>query len=915
LEPWFVYVARCADGTLYVGVARDVAARIARHDAGKGARYTRGRGPLRVLATRRCATRGDALRLEWALKQLPREDKLAMAGSPRKLAALARTCVSALVALALASAAPAARAQVVAAEPAAPVEAPFPEGAPPLEVQVVLQLVVDAGGAVESAIATSRTPADAPEAFDAAAVAAVKATRFAPSTRDGRPIRSRVEYVVVFHPPRPPAPAPPAPPPGAEPGAAQPLSTTEPDEDYAQVVQVRGAGWSSPRGLGDVRVKRELLEASPRQQTSEMLSAAPGFFVDHEDGEGLGNDVYLRGFDVEHGSGVEMRVGSIPLNVPLHIQGQGYADANFLLPEVVRSIRVLEGPYDPRQGDAAIVGSAYFDLGVADRGYRLSSSYGSFHQYRVAGVAAPAEADEETFAAFAVRETDGFGQNRAGRSASLNAQYGFDLGARDHVRLLATAYGSRFSLAGVVRQDDVDSGRIAYDGSYPLAGGQGVQSSRVILGADLDHVTAAGARFEFAPWMMWTDFVARQNFTGNLESSRIDPSVAGLGDLFESTNVETAVGLTARFHTAPVHLGETVEVVGEPGVTFRAGHTDQSRSLLVPDTLLVWDRRIDAALETLDAGAYLDLDVRLLKRLRISGGPRVDLLAVSVDDRLAGAGASSSAPAGILPGARTDVAGVAVGPRVTVAYEATPVIVPVVSYGQGFRSLDAASLTEGARPYSLVRSVEGGVRLQADRERLVTTVSAFSTWVENELVFEAADGGFETEQASVRRGLVGSVIARPFDWLLASGALSVTSATFSTLVAGVGHYVPSIPPVLFRADVTARGVLARLRCGPLSGRVGAGYTLLSGRHLTDTVVGATSHVLNAGAAARCGPVELGVDAFNVLGLQYPDDEAVYVSNWSASSPAGTTAQPPASVARHITAAPPRSAIATLSLYF
>ena len=90
-----------------------------------------------------------------------------------------------------------------------------------------------------------------------------------------------------------------------------------------------------------MRIKRELLEASPRQQTSEMLSAAPGFFVDHEDGEGLGNDVFLRGFDLEHGSGIEMRVGNIPINQPVHVQGQGYADANFIIPEVVRSIRVL----------------------------------------------------------------------------------------------------------------------------------------------------------------------------------------------------------------------------------------------------------------------------------------------------------------------------------------------------------------------------------------------------------------------------------------------------------------------------------------------------------------------------------------------------------------------------------------------
>ncbi len=91
-ERWFVYVARCADATLYIGIARDVAARIAAHDAGRGARYTRGRGPLEVLATRRCAGKGDALRLELALKRLGRSEKLAVVASRRKLGSLAKAC-------------------------------------------------------------------------------------------------------------------------------------------------------------------------------------------------------------------------------------------------------------------------------------------------------------------------------------------------------------------------------------------------------------------------------------------------------------------------------------------------------------------------------------------------------------------------------------------------------------------------------------------------------------------------------------------------------------------------------------------------------------------------------------------------------------------------------------------------------
>src|SRR3954469_24390143 len=82
-DSWFVYVARCADGTLYTGIARDVAARIAAHDAGRGARYTRGRGPLVVCATRRCDSHGQALRLELAIKRLTRLEKQRLAQGRR----------------------------------------------------------------------------------------------------------------------------------------------------------------------------------------------------------------------------------------------------------------------------------------------------------------------------------------------------------------------------------------------------------------------------------------------------------------------------------------------------------------------------------------------------------------------------------------------------------------------------------------------------------------------------------------------------------------------------------------------------------------------------------------------------------------------------------------------------------------
>ncbi|HDS1510980.1 GIY-YIG nuclease family protein [Stenotrophomonas maltophilia] len=80
--PWFLYLLECRDGSYYAGISTDVEARFAAHQAGKGARYTRARPPLRVLAVREYPDRAAASRAEWQLKQQPRERKLAWLQAP-----------------------------------------------------------------------------------------------------------------------------------------------------------------------------------------------------------------------------------------------------------------------------------------------------------------------------------------------------------------------------------------------------------------------------------------------------------------------------------------------------------------------------------------------------------------------------------------------------------------------------------------------------------------------------------------------------------------------------------------------------------------------------------------------------------------------------------------------------------------
>lgn len=72
---WTVYLLECSDGSLYTGVAVDVARRVEEHNRGAGARYTRGRGPVRVVATSRPLGKRAAFRLEYHVKQQPPRGK------------------------------------------------------------------------------------------------------------------------------------------------------------------------------------------------------------------------------------------------------------------------------------------------------------------------------------------------------------------------------------------------------------------------------------------------------------------------------------------------------------------------------------------------------------------------------------------------------------------------------------------------------------------------------------------------------------------------------------------------------------------------------------------------------------------------------------------------------------------------
>ena len=87
----------------------------------------------------------------------------------------------------------------------------------------------------------------------------------------------------------------------------------------------------------------------------------PGLIVTQHSGEGKANQYFLRGFNLDHGTDLAISVDGMPVNMPTHGHGQGYADINFMIPELIQSVNVRKGPYFADVGDFGSAGSVAID--------------------------------------------------------------------------------------------------------------------------------------------------------------------------------------------------------------------------------------------------------------------------------------------------------------------------------------------------------------------------------------------------------------------------------------------------------------------------------------------------------------------------------------------------------------------------
>ena len=174
--------------------------------------------------------------------------------------------------------------------------------------------------------------------------------------------------------------------------------------------------------------------------------------------------MFLRGFDAHEGQDLEFTVDGVPINDTGNYHGNGYADTHFIIPELIHSVRVLEGPYAPQQGNFAVAGSADYHLGLDRRGLTSEYSVGNFGTQRLLLLWGPSDAPAGTFAGAEYYTTDGFGTNRQAKRGTATAQWETPLG-RGTLRINATAYFTEYNNAGVVREDDYETGRVGFYGT------------------------------------------------------------------------------------------------------------------------------------------------------------------------------------------------------------------------------------------------------------------------------------------------------------------------------------------------------------------------------------------------------------------------------------------------------------------
>lgn len=851
---------------------------------------------------------------------------------------LVAVAVAGFVSAARAQTAPPAPTNVTPPAPLSHVDAVYPASAlaSRKHADVVLAVTVDADGHVSKVDVLQSAGAD----LDEAAIVAARQWIFTPAMRAGKPIASRIRVPFHFAPPAPP-PEMVTPPPSKEPETPTQIAVPQapapapapaaPAPAVEEPEEVNVHGRSSPPSVGasDFNLHIGQLANVPRQNASEMLKLAPGVLLTNEGGEGHAEQVFLRGFDAREGQDLEFTVGGVPINESGNLHGNGYADTHFIIPELVQQLRVVEGPFDPRQGNYAVAGSADYQLGLEKRGLTAKYTAGSFGTQRMLVMWGPSGESEHTFAAAEAYKTDGFGQNRDAQRGSAYAQYEGALGKSGSYRITSQVYTTTYHAAGVIKESDYDSGAKGFYDTYDP--NQGGDSFRASISGDLEK-KAGSTLFGQNFFVIKRTMRLREDFTGFLLDVQQpwQTSHGQRGDLIDLNVDELTIGGRGFARLQGKAFGFTQQLeLGYFARYDQAGGVQQRLAAANLDPYAT-DTNLESNLG--DVGLYGAADLRLLEWLSLRGGLRADVFSFDVDNLCAHQSISNPAPqtlpppldnscmsqldSGVYvePNQRADTVSTAVLPKGSVILGPFSHLTFSASYGQGVRSIDPGYITQDvATPFASINAYEGGAAYAgpAGPVTLVARSVFFSTHVDKDYIFDQTVGRNVIGVGTTRVGWVGAVRATG-DWFDESANVTFVKSTYDD----THLLVPYVPDIVVRSDTAVwHDLPLQFQGTPLRGALGAGITYVGQRPLPFGALSGTIFTIDGNATVAWTNYELGLTVTNLLDTKYRLSEFNYVSNFNGSGPGAPSGPPSYVPERLFTAGAPRGIFGTLTVNF
>lgn len=788
------------------------------------------------------------------------------------------------------------------------------------DADVVLTVTIDADGHVSKVdVAQSGGPD-----LDEAAIVAAREWTFVPAIRNGKPVASRIKMPFHF---APPAPAPElvetpkapgdvsvheaaqGPPPSAP---AQPPQAAAPEE-----ILVTGRARPPSRGPSDFEIPLGELRSVPRTNAADFLKLAPGVLVTNEGGEGHADSIILRGFDAGEGESMELTVGGVPINDPGNFHGNGYADTHFIIPEVVSSLRVLEGPFDPRQGNFAVAGSADYELGLAQRGLTAKETVGSFGTSRTLVAWGPEDQGPHTFAAAEYAQSNGYGENRAFQRGSAIAQYEGKLGDRGLWRVTGQAYSVIAQAAGVIREDDYEAGRIGFYDTYDP--NQGQDSSRYSVAADLE-MRERSATFTQQLFFIDRSTRIREDFTGYVTDSVSSPgspvtcvAVPGSsvpvcedprGTMLDLAVTEQSLGARGSARVHGEALGQPQEL--EIGYFARGDAVDNVQNLVARATQVPYATNASLSGVLGDLALYADANLKPVSWVTLRGGIREELFTYDVEDHCP---TTANPPCNEDPeppgNPRTSLATSALLPRASLLLGAFDGFTLVGSFGRGVRSLAIDEVTAVPTPsLATISSYEGGISYARTTPAGVLALSSvfYGTQISRDEIFDPTVGRTVDTGPTTRTGWTGTgrFTGRFFDE-------SVNAAAVRGIVDGSDEPIPYVPHVMARSDTALFGDLPwPIDHHLVRASFGPAVTFVGTRSLPFGQASDAYVLVDAALKFQWRAFGLNLTATNLLDTKYRLSEFTFVSDFH------TQPQPTLLPERMFTAGAPRMLFLSLS---